>query len=141
MPYAKRNEKNSMNFTQYEKIIIRDVKNKNYDRDKRVLQITFVAVTAIFALIYYFCFHENILATIKFILEAYKESMFSLSWDYKMLVYNFNKIIVFTIFLFFFIIFCLLMFLSYDMLSRNRVIKYYQENTTPGSDGTSKDKQ
>ena len=115
-----------MELDEYQKIIVKDVASANYKRDLRMLKACFAFIGIVFAAIYFFGFHEDILKILKLILNTYRESMMSGEYEYKTLVYSFNKMIAFIIFLSLFSIFLLFAFFAYDIISRNKVIRYYQ---------------
>ena len=114
-------------FNEYEEVIDRDVRSRNYSRDLKLLKIAFFMTIGIFFAIYYFAFHHEILDNFKFIVNTYRASLVNIDYEFKMLVYNFNKMMAFLVFLFFFGAFCLVSFFAYDITARNRVIGYYQK--------------
>lgn len=116
-----------MKLNEYEKVIIKDVESKNYSRDRKILLLSFTLIAILFIIIYFMGFYGEFLDNLKFILTQYRDSFLSSDQDFKTFVYNFNKMIIFIIFFFFFVIFCLLAFFAFDILSRNRVISFYQK--------------
>lgn len=116
-----------MDFNEYERIVIKDVRNKSYSRDLKILKITFILITAIFITIYALFFHSEILKNLKYIINIYRDSLFSQDYEFKFLIYNFNKIIAFMIFIFFFGIFLIFGFFAFDIISRNKIIGSYQK--------------
>jgi hypothetical protein len=119
-----------MEFNEYEKIIIRDVKNTNYSRDLKIVKITFAIVCAVFIAIYFLGFHSDILKVIKSIINIYRDSIVSMDYEFKAMVYSFNKMIAFVLFLAIFAIFIIFALFAYDIAARNKVIKYYEDKSS-----------
>ena len=121
-----------MRLNGYEKVIIRDVKSKDYKSTVLTLRITFLLVSLIFLLIYFYGFHADLISNFKYLKTIYLRSILTLNEDFGNLVYTYNKAILFLMFINAFFLFLCLAFFAYDIMSRNRVIKYYQ-NQLKGS--------
>ncbi len=115
-----------MEFNEYEKVIAKDVASNKYHRDKKLVKIVFLVVSALFLTIYYFGFHSDIIDNFKTVLESYRKAIITDDFSFKVLIFSFNRIIAFMFFLFFLVIFLIFAFFSYDIMSRNRVIEHFQ---------------
>ena len=91
-----------MEFSEYEKVIIKDVGSSHYAKSGKYVKLTFSLVFLLLLAIYLIAFHSTILDNLKFIIKTYRESIYTADYDLKLLVYNFNRLLAFFIFLFFY---------------------------------------